>query len=162
MAVANDIDNNNWSTDRVHKLLTKINNDGIIPKENPFYKRQLELMKTDINFGYTESEISDRIRCEDDIFYFAESYSKVNTDEGITYIKLRKYQKKVLYAFMKYRFNVFLASRQIGKCVSFDTTIKILKDGVEVEMPIFQLYFESIKNPTMLDRLTFWLFKKAN
>jgi hypothetical protein len=39
------------------------------------------------------------------------------TDEGLNYIKLRDYQSSVLREYQANRFNIFLAPRQVGKCL---------------------------------------------
>lgn len=160
-SASKDIQNNNWSTAKVDQLLKKIDSDGIIPRENPFYARNTTLRSADINFGYTEDEMFDRIRSERDIFYFAETHCNVMTDDGIRVVKMRKYQKRVLHDFDKYRFNIFLASRQIGKCVSYKTAVDTMIDGVMKRMPIFKMFFGIKKNKTLLDRLANMFYSLA-
>jgi hypothetical protein len=57
-------------------------------------------------------------RCASDVVYFANNYCVAMTDYGVKKIKLRPYQENVLKDFQDHRFNVFLASRQIGKTVT--------------------------------------------
>jgi hypothetical protein len=45
------------------------------------------------------------------------------TDFGLEYIKLRDYQESVLKEYQSNRFNVFLAPRQVGKCLLNNTQI---------------------------------------
>lgn len=81
---------------------------------------------------YTDKQISEIIRCKEDIIYFAENYFHiVNVDEGRHKIRLREYQRRILKAFASpppnkisgkpKRHCILLSSRQIGK-----TTITIL------------------------------------
>jgi hypothetical protein len=69
-------------------------------------------------FEYTEEEITELARCANDIVYFAEKYAVVMTDDGVQQVKLRDYQKQMLSDFQHNRFNIVLASRQMGKTVT--------------------------------------------
>ena len=79
---------------------------------------------------YTEEQMDELIRCKLDIIYFAEKYFKiVHIDKGEHVIDLYPFQKSMLKAFVEpnpdKRHLCVLASRQIGKCVSQDTKIKL-------------------------------------
>lgn len=87
------------------------------PGGTPFHEGDPEWRAADIVYEYDEIEIRELARCAQDVVYFANNYCKAMTDYGIQRIKLRPYQIKVLRAFQENRFNVFLASRQIGKTV---------------------------------------------
>jgi len=84
----------------------------------PFYEGKQFLRKGNIVFEYTDEEIQELAKCASDIVYFAEKYAVVMTDEGIRKVKLRDYQKDMLRNFQNERFNVVLASRQMGKTVT--------------------------------------------
>lgn len=71
--------------------------------------------------AYTAEQISEIIKCKNDINYFAENYYYIlSLDEGMVKIGLRDYQKDLIKNFNDHRFNIVLASRQIGKSTSFE------------------------------------------
>lgn len=107
-----------WSTKKVNDLVVAMD-QGYRPKISlPFYEGKQFLRKGNIVFEYTDEEIQELARCASDIVYFAEKYAVVMTDEGIRRVQLRDYQKDMLRNFQNERFNVVLASRQMGKTVT--------------------------------------------
>jgi len=107
-----------WSTKNVNDLILALD-QGYRPKiKLPFYEGKQFLRKGNIVFEYTDEEIMELARCAKDINYFAEKYAVVMTDEGIRKVKLREYQKEMLKNFQEERFNIVLASRQMGKTVT--------------------------------------------
>ena len=107
-----------WSSKQVSDLILALD-QGYRPKiKLPFYEGRQYLRKGNIVFEYTDEEISELARCATDIVYFAEKYAVVMTDNGIQQVKLRDYQKKMLRNFQHERFNIVLASRQMGKTVT--------------------------------------------
>jgi len=107
-----------WSTNKVNDLVLAMD-QGYRPKiALPFYESKQYLRKGNIVFEYTDEEIAELAKCANDIVYFAERYAVVMTDEGIQQVKLRDYQKQLLKDFQDNRFNVVLASRQMGKTVT--------------------------------------------
>ena len=107
-----------WSTKQVNDLMVAMD-QGFRPKvAMPFYEGKNFLRKGNIVFEYTDEEISELARCATDIVYFAEKYAVVMTDNGIQQVKLREYQKRMLRNFQDERFNIVLASRQMGKTVT--------------------------------------------
>ena len=107
-----------WSTKQVNDLLLALD-QGYRPKvKMPFYEGKQFLRKGNIVFEYTDDEIAELARCATDIVYFAENYAVVMTDDGIRRVKLREYQKRMLRNFQHERFNIVLASRQMGKTVT--------------------------------------------
>lgn len=148
-----------WTTEKVDSYLEQVEKTSVVPKYSPFHKNDSELRAQDLNFGYTPEEISEKAKCDRDLFYFAETYAKVMTDKkGISLIKLRDYQKKVLHDFWRYRFNVFLASRQIGKCVSAFTKIQV-HSKEKKEVPIFALHYSTKPEKGVMDYII-WSFLK--
>lgn len=113
-----DTDRIIWSTKNVNDLISALD-QGYRPKiKLPFYEGKQFLRKGNIVFEYTDEEIMELARCAKDINYFAENYAVVMTDEGIRKVKLREYQKDMLRNFQENRFNIVLASRQMGKTVT--------------------------------------------
>ena len=107
-----------WSTKSVNELLLALDK-GYRPKVPlPFYEGKQFLRKGNIVFEYTEAEITELAKCANDIVYFAEKYAVVMTDDGVQQVKLRDYQKQMLRDFQHNRFNIVLASRQMGKTVT--------------------------------------------
>ena len=107
-----------WSTKKVNDLVLALD-QGYRPKVAlPFYEGKQFLRKGNIVFEYTDEEIQELAKCASDIVYFAEKYAVVMTDEGIRRVELRDYQKDMLRNFQNERFNIVLASRQMGKTVT--------------------------------------------
>lgn len=105
-----------WSTKKVNDLIVAME-DGYKPKMNPFHGGNLNLRKGNIVFEYTQHELMEIKRCATDIIYFANNYCTVMTDDGLQTITLRGYQEEMLKQFQAERFNVCLASRQVGKTI---------------------------------------------
>lgn len=89
-----------------------------VPGGTPFHEGDPVLKSPDIVYDYTEEELAEIAHCASDVIYFANTYCQAMTDYGIQKITLREYQEEVLASFQAHRFNVFLASRQIGKTVT--------------------------------------------
>ena len=151
-----------WSTAKVKELLKSIEATGVIPRNNPFYERDLDLRAPKLNWEYTTKELLELAKIQKNILYFGETYAKVMTDEGNRVVTLRKYQRNTLLQLQKYRFNVWLASRQIGKCVTFDTEVIIhtpkSSDGY-IRIPIFEVHYGHKENMGFLDKVEYRLFK---
>ena len=107
-----------WSTKSINELMLALD-QGYRPQvPMPFYEGKQFLRRGNIVFEYTEEEIAELSKCANDIVYFAEKYAVVMTDDGIQQVKLRDYQKDMLRDFQHERFNIVLASRQMGKTVT--------------------------------------------
>lgn len=150
-----------WSTKIIDDLLKAVDKTGVMPKDNPFHMGNVQWRKPHLHFSYTKKELLEMARCQVNIVHFAETHCEVMTDEGHRKVKMRPYQKRVLLQYKKYRFNVFLASRQIGKCVTFDTIVEIF-DSLEdkyYSCPIFELHYKYKQNKTFLDNVEWTLYK---
>ena len=107
-----------WSTKIINDLTVALDK-GYRPQVSmPFYEGKQFLRRGNIVFEYTEDELKEIAKCANDIVYFAEKYAVVMTDNGIQQVKLREYQKDLLRDFQHNRFNIVLASRQMGKTVT--------------------------------------------
>lgn len=96
-------------------------NDGIVIKryQNPWLKSEVGLRRAGVTFKMTEEEQQEYIKCALDVHYFTEKYCKVKTEDGsIDNILLRDYQKEMMDNFVNSRFNILMASRQVGKTIS--------------------------------------------
>jgi hypothetical protein len=111
--------------------------------DGAFYKGNENLLRGNSQFKWTDSMIEELKLCNKSILHFAEQYFYITTlDEGKKKIELYKYQKRLLKAFKNERFNIVLSSRQSGKCLTFNTLIKIKnkKTGEIEEITIGEFY----------------------
>jgi len=150
-----------WNAKLVEDITNKVVNGEPIHGGTPFHEGDIDYRAADVVYEYTDEELKEIAKCATDIVYFANNYCVSMTDEGIQKIKLRNYQERVLKQYQKNRWIVFLASRQIGKCLSRQTKIKILqKNGlVPVVIPIYILYFMLNKPKTILEHFKLFLYK---
>jgi hypothetical protein len=143
-----------FSTKLVEETTNKIN-DGIIVKryQNPWFQNEVGVRRAGLTFRMTDDEIQEYIKCKLDISYFAEKYCRIKTEDGsVQNIKLRDYQKDVLNLYTKNRFSILCASRQIGKCFSFNTIVSLKIDEIEFDVRIGKLYYDLLSKER---RLTF-------
>ena len=143
-----------WSTKKIEKYLynqeRSIRNEG----PNPFYSGNVNLLKPDLNYQYTEDEIREIQKCKTDICYFAEKYCKLTTDDGIRNIELRKYQRRILDGFKNNKYSILISSRQIGKC--FFPTESVDISGKDMS---FLEIFNMQKKLSFFDKLKTFLLK---
>lgn len=151
-----------WNAERVAEATEAMNTYGECAGGHPFYDNDPTWRAENVVYEYSEEELVEIAKCAKDVVYFANNYCEAMTDEGIRRIKLRPYQERVLRSFQKNRYNVFLASRQIGKCFNDQTIIKIKRGNEIYEIPIWVLFKYSIKKYrflTLTERLKFFLYK---
>lgn len=143
-----------WSTE-AFDLALKGMEQGKKLVANPFYDNNTKLLKSDLVFERTPEEIEEWKKCKDDIIYFCQKYCQLMTPQGIQHIELRDYQIEYLRHLEKNRLSIFLSARQSGKCMTFNTLVKVrlsddiiesnhhlneyLKDD-HYEIPLFELY----------------------
>lgn len=137
-----------WSTTILEQALKGLEQGRRLVK-NPFYDGKTYLLKGDIVFTRTKEEVEEWKRCSKDILYFAESYCKLMTPEGIKSITLRDYQKRYLKHLQDHRLSIYLACRQCGKCLDLTTLIhckltsKLLKSISNKERSrLVKLYYQ--------------------
>lgn len=109
-----------FTTKLVDEATDKIN-DGIVIKryQNPWLKSEVGLRRSGVTFRMTPDEQQEYVRCALDVHYFVEKYCKVKREDGsVGNIFLRDYQKEILDNFVNSRFNILMASRQVGKTIS--------------------------------------------
>ena len=109
-----------FTTKLVDESTEKIN-DGIVIKryQNPWLKSEVGLRRAGVTFRMTPEEQQEYVRCALDVHYFVEKYCKVKREDGsVGNIFLRDYQKEILDNFVNSRFNILMASRQVGKTIS--------------------------------------------
>lgn len=139
-------------------------NDGVVIKryQNPWFKSEVGIRRAGVTFRMTPEEQEEYVRCALDIHYFTEKYCKVKTEDGsIDNIKLRDYQEEIMDNFVNNRFNILMASRQVGKCFSFNTIISIERDGIQYDIRFGKLYYLMISKErklTFLEKLKIKLY----
>ncbi len=109
-----------FTTKIVDESTDKIN-DGIQIKryQNPWLKSEVGLRRSGVSFRMSKEEQEEYVKCAIDIDHFVEKYCKVKREDGsIGEITLRDYQKEILDNFVTSRFNILMASRQVGKTIS--------------------------------------------
>ena len=109
-----------FTTKLVDDATDKIN-DGIVIKryQNPWLKSEVGLRRAGVTFKMSADEQQEYVKCALDVHYFVEKYCKVKREDGsIGNILLRDYQKEILDNFVSSRFNILMASRQVGKTIS--------------------------------------------
>ncbi len=130
----------------ISEATEKINNGFVLSRlDNPFYDKTIGLRNSGVKFKMSEWEKNEYIRCALDIHYFSQKYCYVKGDDGQpTIIELRDYQKEILDNFSNNRFNILMASRQVGKCSLFNTIIHIEVDGKNFPIRIGKLYYSIV------------------
>lgn len=130
----NSLDSNYWSTKRVDDLMRKVEDEGLDYKsvDNPFHDGDPSLKRSNLLWEYTTEELQEMQKCALDVVHFAQ-HCQVMTDDGLQYIQLRDYQESVLREYQNNRFNVFLAPRQVGKCL-LPTSKVNLSNGFETHI----------------------------
>jgi serine protease inhibitor ecotin len=159
-------------TTKLVKEATDSINDGIVVKryQNPWLKGEVGLRRAGVVFRMTPEEQEEYIKCALDIDYFVEKYCKVKREDGsVGNIKLRDYQAEILENFVNNRFNILMASRQVGKCFSFNTIISIEKAGLRYDIRLGKLYYSMVSKERKLSfleklkiKLYDWLFRLEN
>lgn len=142
-------------------------NDGIVLKryQNPWLKGEVGIKRSGISFRMSPDEQQEYIRCALDIHYFTEQYCKTKREDGsVGAIKLRDYQEEILDNFVQSRFNILMASRQVGKCNSLITKVlcEIIDDFGDIktiEMPVYKLLFIYKNKKNIYDYIKYFLYK---
>ena len=119
--------------------------------EKDYYLGNKKLLRPGAKFEWKPEMIRGIKKCSKNLLYFAENYyTIVNLDRGRGKIKLYKCQRKVLRALRDNRFNITLASRQVGKttmmtiyalwiaCFQDDQRILIVANKEQTAINIFK------------------------
>ena len=119
--------------------------------DKQFYLGNDKLPTKQATFEWTQDMVASLKKCSTNLVHFAENfYTIVNLDQGRGEIKLYKCQKRILRALRDNRFNIVLASRQIGKttmmtvyalwiaCFQEDQRILIVANKEQTAINIFK------------------------
>jgi hypothetical protein len=111
----------------------------------------------------TQSEyqrrVNEIIKCKNDIIYFANTYFKIiSPGKGLHQIELYPKQEEMLKHMANEDRAIILASRQVGKCFSFITPVKIRHKRLKfiIVLPIGVIYILS-KLKRFLLKIVVWL-----
>ena len=155
-----------FTTKFVDEATEKIN-DGIVIKrfQNPWLKSEVGLRRAGVSFKMSPEEQQEYVKCALDIHYFTEKYCKVKREDGsIGDIQLRDYQKEILDNFVNSRFNILMASRQVGKCNVLTTKVLCLLiddfgNEKEVNIPMYKLLHILNPNKNTYDYIKFGIYR---
>jgi len=151
-------------TTKLVESVTQDIHDAIPVKRfrNPWMKSEVGIRRSGVVFRMSDEEQAEYVKCALDINYFTEKYCKVKTDDGsIGNIKLRDYQSDIMNSFVKNRFNILMASRQVGKCFFFNTIISVETNNQQYETRIGILYYSMVskeRNLTILEKIKIKLY----
>jgi phage terminase large subunit-like protein len=97
-----------------HKYVLTPPVDDITISKGYFGNPNLKRVGEDIE--WTESRVSEYIKCSQDPIYFIETYMKIiNVDEGLVNFKLYDYQKEMVNSMANNRMSIIATARQAGK-----------------------------------------------
>jgi hypothetical protein len=135
--------------------ITEQMSDGVIVKRymNPWFKGEVGVRRAGISFGITPEEFQEYIRCMDDVHYFAEKYCQIKREDGsIGPIKLRDYQKGILDLYKNPRV-ILCASRQSGKCSTFNTLVQLSENEFERLGILYYKILSTYRKLTFLEKI---------
>jgi len=155
-----------FTTKLVDDATDKIN-DGVVVKryQNTWLKGEVGIRRSGVTFKMSPAEQQEYIRCALDIHYFTEQYCKTKREDGsVGSITLRDYQKDILDNFVNSRFNILMASRQVGKCNQLITRVlcEFIDDKdniINIEIPMYKLLFMYKINKNLFDYIKYYLYK---
>jgi len=153
------------TTEKVEEI-TRKSNLGIPLKkvEKLWFSNQTGIRRAGITFAMTDEEIKEYASCKLSVHYFAEKYCQIKREDGsIGPMKLREYQKDIIDLYDRNRFSILMASRQVGKCLSFNTLTEIKNENGDISIiPMGILYFNLLKQTrplTILESIKYLLYK---
>ena len=159
---ADDEDDENrkftFTSSQVEKINKELNNGAVLKRyKNPWFKGEIGIRRAGLVFGWTDNEIQEYARCAVDIEYFAEHYCKIKRQDGsIGPITLRDYQKDILQLFKKNRV-ILCASRQCGKCIGFNTPIRVGETSERIGIIYYSL-LSQVRKLTILEKIKIKLY----
>ena len=157
-----------FTTELVDEIREKHDQGYVIQQHEKFWLgNMVNVKKQGISFVPTEDEWMEIAKCKMGTYdvedgrwksgleYFAETYCKVKREDGsVGQIYLRDYQKEILDLYNDNRFSILMGSRQIGKCLNFNSVVEV--NGVK--LPIYKIWFNSLDKPTIYDYAKFVLY----
>jgi len=88
---------------------------GLPNKYMELFHQKIEgVRKAKIVYGFSQAEMIEYSKCQNDIIYFIEKYCSILTPDGIVKPRLYDYQKTMLENYTNNRFSLNMISRQMG------------------------------------------------
>jgi hypothetical protein len=162
-----------FTTDKIEDIRNRFDQGDVIPRHEKYWFGNLSQVKrSELTFQLSDEEIMENVRCklgyydEDGVYksgiqYFSEKYCKIKREDGsIGPLRLRDYQESILELYANNRFSVLCGSRQIGKCVQFDTVVRVSghSGGAFREMDMYQIYHSHLGTTTIYDKMKFAIY----
>lgn len=153
------------TTEKVQKILEKEKFALQLKRTERLWFNNLEgVRRRGIKFAMTPEEIEEYIKCKLSVYYFAEHYCKIKLDDGtVGQMTLRDYQKDIIRLYTENRYSILMASRQVGKCLIFNTLLNIKDENSYVfTMSLGRLYYNNLKKYrklTILENIKLFLYK---
>ena len=119
--------------------------------------------KKGVRFAMTPSEIEEYIKCKLSVYYFAENYCKIKLEDGtVGQMHLRDYQKDIIKLYTENRYSILMASRQVGKCLTFNALVNIMDENGKIfRVNLGKIYYENIRKYrklTFLEKIKIFLY----
>lgn len=107
-------------------------------KKQSGYNGNPNLTKAGTKHNWTPEMKAEFIKCKNDPVYFARKYFKiVHVDDGLVPLKLYEFQEEAINLYAQGNRKIALnTSRQIGKCVTLNTILKLRKSSTGEEYDI--------------------------
>lgn len=151
-----------WTTKKVAEAAEKLNDGYILPNnEIPFFERTVGLRKKGISFGFTGNELDEYTKCKLDVTYFANNYCYIKVEDGsYSQMRIRDYQYDILDLYDKNKYSILMASRQVGKCFLYNTSLCIYNKKTKVykNIKFFEFSFKIKKKKNIYDYLKYGLY----
>lgn len=163
--MAEKIDEFILTTELIKEIEEKENLGKILKRhEKLWFSNTRGVRKANVTFAMSENEFEEYIKCKINIHYFAEHYCQIKREDGtIGPMTLREYQKDIIDLYTKNPRSILMASRQTGKCLTFNTLASTISDDGEIiKIPIGLLYYNEIKKErslTFVENIKVFLYK---
>jgi len=140
------------TTELVEEITTRENLGKKLSRyEKLWFSNMRGIRRANLTFAMTGFEFEEYIKCKINIHYFAEKYCQIKREDGtIGPMKLREYQKDIIDLYTKNPRSILMASRQTGKCLTFNTLANVESDGKIISVPIGMLYYNALKKDRKL------------
>lgn len=162
--MADKVDEFILTTDIINDIEQRENLGKILKRyEKVWFQNLRGIRKPFLTFAMSESEFEEYIKCKINIHYFAENYCQIKKEDGtIGKMRLRDYQKDIIDLYTKNPRSILMASRQTGKCLTFNTLVNICSNKKISKIPIGLLYYNEVKkerNLTILEKIKIFLYE---
>lgn len=93
---------------------------------------------------FSQEQLIELKKCQESAKYFINNYVYIqNQKQGMMLFKTYPYQDRMLELFQNNRFSLVKVGRQMGKCVTRDTNIKIAHKPTGLKKLLLKLFFKN-------------------